>query len=73
MAYSVIISPRAQKETENSIDFYAINSEEAPLKFIIELQQVYQLLATNSFYRTRYKNVRAVALKKFRITWYNSG
>ena len=65
MGYSVIISSRAQKEIENAIDFYALNSADAPKNFISQLKEVYDLLAINPFYRIRYKNVRAVALKKF--------
>ena len=49
MAYSVIISSRAQKEIESAIDFYALNSEDAPENFITELKGAYELLATIHF------------------------
>jgi hypothetical protein len=29
MAYKIIVSPRAQKEIENAIDYYALNSSDA--------------------------------------------
>lgn len=53
MAYNVIISPRTQQEIQNSIEFYTQNSEDAPLKFITELERVYELLTINPFYRMR--------------------
>lgn len=34
MAYKIMTSPRAQKEIENAIDYYAVNSLDAPLNFI---------------------------------------
>ena len=34
MVYSIIISPRAQKEIENAVDYYALYSVNAPSKFI---------------------------------------
>ncbi len=34
MAYSIFVSPRAQKEIENAIDFYVIHSEDAPKRFL---------------------------------------
>jgi hypothetical protein len=34
MAYSIIVSPRAQKEIENAIDYYALYSADAPENFV---------------------------------------
>lgn len=65
MAYKVIISPRAQKEIENAIDYYAFHSSSAPAKFISDLKQAYDILANNPFFLIRYKNVRAFNLEKF--------
>lgn len=65
MVFEVVISPRAQKEIENAIDYYALNSTDAPANFIAALKEVYELLAMNPFYRIRYKNVRAIVLKRF--------
>jgi hypothetical protein len=33
MAYKIIVSPRAQKEIENAIDYYALYSIDAPIRF----------------------------------------
>jgi toxin ParE1/3/4 len=41
MGYSIKISPSAQKEIENAIDFYALYSYDTPVKFIAALQETY--------------------------------
>jgi plasmid stabilization system protein ParE len=38
MAYKIIVSPRAQKEIENAIDYYALYSVDAPINFIAVLK-----------------------------------
>jgi toxin ParE1/3/4 len=65
MAYKIIVSPRAQKEIENAIDYYALYSVDAPVNFITVLKEAYATLETNPFFRVRYKNVRALKLKRF--------
>ena len=70
MAYKVFISPRAQKEIENAIDYYAMYSVDAPLHFIAVLNEAYSSLETNPFFRIRYKNVRALKIKRFPHSLY---
>lgn len=70
MAYKIIVSPRAQKEIENAIDYYALYSSDAPKNFILALKETYAILATIPFFRTRYKNVRALKIKKFPHSLY---
>ena len=70
MAYKIIISPRAQKEIENAIDYYAVNSLDAPLNFIRILEETYAILSEDPFLRVRYKNVRALTLKTFPHSLY---
>lgn len=65
MAYKIFISPRAYKEIENAIDYYALYSEDAPLNFLSVLKEAYSILETTPFFRVRYKNIRAIRLKKF--------
>lgn len=65
MAFKVLISPRAQKEIEIAIEYYALHSSDAPSNFISALQEIYGILAINPFFRIRYKSVRAVLLKRF--------
>ena len=65
MACKIIVSPRTQKEIENAIDYYALYSVDAPINFILALKEAYGTLETNPFFRVRYKNVRALKLKRF--------
>ncbi len=70
MAYKIIVSPRAQKEIENAIDYYALYSTDAPVNFIAVLKEDYATLEKNPFFRVRYKNVRALKLKRFPHSLY---
>jgi toxin ParE1/3/4 len=70
MAYSITISPRAQKEIENAIDYYALYSSDAPLNFVTQLIVSYESLALNPFYEVRYKNIRSFKLSKFPYSLY---
>ena len=70
MVYKISISPRAQKEIENAIDYYALYSIDAPVDFISELKDAYNTLETNPFFRICYKNVRFFKLKKFPYSLY---
>jgi toxin ParE1/3/4 len=70
MAYKIIVSPRAQKEIENSIDYYALYSTDAPVNFIMVLKEAYSTLEITPFLRVRYKNVRAIKIKRFPHSLY---
>lgn len=70
MAYKIIVSPRAQKEIENAVDYYALYSVDAPINFIASLKDAYNTLETNPLFRVRYKNVRALKIKKFPHSLY---
>ncbi len=70
MAYKIIVSPRAQKEIENAIDYYALYSIEAPLNFISSLKKTYGTLETNPFFRNRYQNIKAIKINKFPHSLY---
>ena len=71
MAYKIIVSPRAQKEIENAIDYYALYSTDAPSNFIAILKEAYAALSINPFSnRVRYKNIRAMKLAKFPYLLY---
>jgi toxin ParE1/3/4 len=54
MAYKIIVSPRAQKEIENAIDYYALYSEDATVNFIVSIKEAYETLNTNPFFKVRY-------------------
>jgi toxin ParE1/3/4 len=70
MAYKLIVSPRAQKEIENAIDYYALYSVDAPVNFIASLKDAYGTLENTPFFRVRYKNVRALKIKRFPHSLY---
>lgn len=70
MAYKIIVSPRAQKEIENAIDYYSLYSFKAPLTFVTLLENAYNTLAADPFFRIRYKNIRALKIKKFPYSLY---
>ncbi len=70
MANKIFISPRAQKEIENAIDYYALYSVDAPVSFIASLKEAYGTLEINPFFRIRYKNVRALKIKRFPHSLY---
>lgn len=70
MAYNIIVSPRAQKEIVNAIDYYALYSVDAPVNFIASLKEAYSTLENNPFFRIRYKNVRALKIKRFPHSLY---
>jgi len=70
MAYRIIVSPRAQKEIENAIEYYALYSVDAPINFVTVLKDTYDNLAENPFSRVRYKNIRAIKIKKFPYLLY---
>jgi len=44
MEYKVIVSPRAQIEIENAIDYYILQSDKASAKFISIIKQAYEIL-----------------------------
>ncbi len=70
MAYKITVSPRAQKEIENAIDYYVLYSNDAPLYFVTQLIVSYEALALNPFYMVRYKNIRSLKLNKFPYSLY---
>ncbi|MCH8553726.1 MAG: type II toxin-antitoxin system RelE/ParE family toxin [Schleiferiaceae bacterium] len=70
MAYKIFVSPRAQKEIENAIDYYALYSVDAPENFITVLKEAFSTLENNPFFRVRYKNVRALKIKRYPHSLY---
>jgi plasmid stabilization system protein ParE len=70
MVYKISVSPRAQVEISKAIDFYFLNSVDAPKNFIFQLAKAYEILTISSFFRMHYKNVRALKLKKFPYSLY---
>ena len=65
MGYKIIISPRAQQEIEEAIDYYLIRSSDAPGDFISSLNEAYVILSIHPYFRICYKNVRTISLPIF--------
>jgi toxin ParE1/3/4 len=70
MVYKVIISPRAQIEISEAIEYYRIYSNMAPVVFIQSLEKSYKTLESSPFFRKRYKNIRGLNIIKFRHTLF---
>jgi toxin ParE1/3/4 len=70
MAYRIIVSPRAQKEIENAIDYYALYSSGAPRIFVKSLKDTYLSIETNPFYTICYLNIRSLKITKFPYSLY---
>lgn len=70
MEYKIIISLRAHEEIDNAIDYYLLYSLKASVIFIEELENAYKLLTKNPFFAVRYKNIRAIKIKKFPYSLY---
>lgn len=70
MAYRIAFTQRARKEIKNAIDYYALYSNDAPVKFIAELNNTCKTLEANPLFAVRYKNVRTPKLKSFPYSLY---
>jgi len=70
MVYKVIISPRAQLEIEDAIDFYLQHSLDAPKKFRNMLIEAYKTLKNHPYFKIRYKNIRSLKIKKYPYSLY---
>lgn len=65
MAYKIIVSPLAEKEIEEAIDYYLEISNDVAAKFLNQVKETYKILSIKPFYRVRYKDIRAVPVKGF--------
>jgi toxin ParE1/3/4 len=72
MEYNILISNQAQIEIENAINYYSLISSKTQKKFVLEIIQVYSILATNPFFSIKYKNIRSIKIKKFPYSLYNT-
>jgi len=70
MVYKIIVSPRAQSEIEDAIDYYSVESIAAPKQFIDFLEYAYKSLEISPFFKVRYKNIRALKIKRFPYSLY---
>ena len=65
MVFKVIVSKRAQQEIENAIAYYSEINKSLAQKFYNAVEANYKKLETNPYFQNRYKEFRAIPLKKF--------
>lgn len=65
MEFKIVLSIRAHHEIDEAISYYQFHSLSAPLLFIKELERTYKILAQNPFFAVKYKNIRALKIRKF--------
>lgn len=65
MDYKIIVSPKAQIEIEDISEYYSQINFTVLTKFYSELENAYKYLETIPHFQTRYKNYRAIPIKKF--------
>lgn len=70
MTYRIIVSPRAQNEIEDAIEYYKQYSSLAPKTFIAQLDTIYDTLSRNPYFHVCYKNVRIINILKFPYSIY---
>jgi toxin ParE1/3/4 len=68
--FELVISVRAVTEIDKAINYYSTKSNKATLDFIEALQNAYSKLEKNPYYAFRYKNVRAIKVRKFPYLLY---
>jgi plasmid stabilization system protein ParE len=67
--YQYLLEPKAQKEYEESIEFYAERSEKATLNFIYLVEQAINLICKNPYgSKNKYKNFFEITLEKYPFT-----
>ena len=65
MAFKLIVSKRAQSEIENAIDYYAEINKTLALRFYSCVEQVYDILKINPFYKKIHNDFRIVPIGTF--------
>ncbi len=65
MKFNIVIEPRAIADAQAAIDYYDGKQIDLGKKFNKELDKYIDSLSENPFYQLRYKDYRALPLKKF--------
>lgn len=65
MAFTVVIEKRALKDVQKAIDYYDGQLVGLGKKFNSVLDKHITAIATNPFYQLRYKDYRALPIKKY--------
>ncbi|MDF2933970.1 MAG: type toxin-antitoxin system RelE/ParE family toxin [Chryseobacterium sp.] len=64
MAFKIFVSPIATNNIDDAIKYYKRQSQSSARSFRKKLFDAYKSLQTNPFFAVRYKDVRAIPLKK---------
>lgn len=64
MAFKILVSPIASNNIDDAIKYYKMQSQSAAKSFRKKLVDAYKSLQTNPFFAVKYRNTRAVPLKK---------
>lgn len=70
MNYKIKVSPRAQKEIEDTYDYYSNYSKDVPTKFLTTIRSAYEILQKSPYLKIHYKNIRSLKLNKFPHSLY---
>lgn len=65
MGFKILISPRAEKEIENALEYYTEIHFDLGHHFYNQLKLSYKNLISNPYYIEKHKNIRAFPIKKF--------
>ncbi|HCR75732.1 MAG TPA: type II toxin-antitoxin system RelE/ParE family toxin [Chryseobacterium sp.] len=64
MAFKILVSPIANNNIDYAIKYYKMQSQSAAKSFKKKLLDAYKSLQINPFFAVKYKDVRAIPLKK---------
>lgn len=64
MVFKILVSPIATNNIDDAIKYYKVKSQTAAKSFRKKLFDAYKSLQTNPFFAVRYREVRAIPLKK---------
>ena len=65
MSFSVVVDKRALKDLQQAISYYDEQQIGLGKRFADEVDKYISLLSENPFYQLRYKDYRALPIKKF--------
>ena len=65
MAYKIVLSPKAEIEIDNAIQYYNQFSKSAAKSFKKQLSNSYKKIRLNPFFEKKYNNVRFLPFSKY--------
>lgn len=70
MVYQIKISPFAQDEIEQALDYCYLHHRDGPAHFLEDMENAYYQLSKNPWRPPRYKKVRSIRLEKYPFALY---